>query len=64
MVGGAGANLLVVRIIGVSSGVPDGGLEDPLVLRRRVVLQEYMLDSPETSSCKRSNFNWVAERET
>ena len=46
---GTGTNLSVVRITGVSSGIPDGGLEDSLVLRGRVVLQEYMFDSPKTS---------------
>ena len=47
---------MVAWIIGVSSGVPDGGLEDPLVLRRRVVLQEYMLHSPEATARKRGDF--------
>jgi hypothetical protein len=52
----ARANLSVGRIIGVSSDIPDGGLEDPLVLGRGVMLQEYVFDSPEASSCKRSDF--------
>ena len=56
MVRGTGANLSIVRIIDVPSGVPDGGLEDPLVLGRRIVLQEYMFDSPEASPCKCGDF--------
>ena len=56
VVRGTGAHLSIVRIIDVSSGVPDGGLEDPLVLGRRIVLQEYVLDSPEASPCKRGDF--------
>lgn len=58
---------MVARIAGISSSIPDGGLEDPLVLGGRIVLQEYMFDSPETTACKRgdfwSNFSWVAEEE-
>jgi len=53
---GTGTNVLVAWIIGVSSGIPDGGLEDPLILGRRVVLQEYMLDSPEATTSKRGDF--------
>ena len=34
----ARTNLLVVWIVGATPGVPDGGLEDPLVLGRGVVL--------------------------
>ena len=56
MVRGTGANLSIVRIIDVPSGVPDGGLEDPLVLGRRIVLQKYVFDSPEASPCKRGDF--------
>lgn len=51
-----GTNVFVARILGVSSGISDCSLEDALVLRRRVVLQEYMFHPPETSPCKRSNF--------
>jgi len=62
MVRGTGTNFSVFGIVGVSSGIPDGGLEDPLVLGRRVVLQEYMFNSPETAPCKSrdfgSNFGW------
>jgi len=50
------ANLSIVRIIDVASGVPYGGLEDALVLGRRIVLQEYVFDSPEASPCKRGDF--------
>ena len=56
MVRGTGANVSIARIIGVPSGIPDGGLEDPLVLGRRVVLEEYVFDSPEAPSCKGSDF--------
>ena len=47
---------MVAWIIGASTGIPDGGLENPLVLGRRVVLQEYMLDSPEATARKRGDF--------
>ena len=56
MVRGASTNFSVVRIVGVPSDIPDGGLEDSLVLGRRIVLQKYVLDSPEASSCKGSEF--------
>lgn len=56
VVRGTRANVSVVRVIGVPSGVSDGSLEDPLVLGRRIVLQEYVFDSPKASSCKCSDF--------
>ena len=56
MVRGTRANFSIIRIIGVSSGIPYGGLEDPLALGRRIVLQEYVFNPPEASSCKRGDF--------
>ena len=50
------ANVVVCRVLCLSTGIPDGSLENPFVLGRRVVLQEYVLDSPETPSCKSSDF--------
>jgi len=50
------ANFSIFRIIGVPSSVSDGGLENSLVLGRRIMLQEYMFDSPEAPSCKGSDF--------
>ena len=51
VVRGTGANLSIVWIIDVPSGISYGGLEGSLVLGRRVVLQEYLFDSPEESPC-------------
>ena len=56
VVRGTRANFSIIRIIGVSSGIPYGGLEDSLVLGRRVVLQEYVFNPPEASSCKCGDF--------
>jgi len=56
VVRGTRTNSSVARIVDVSPGIPDSGLEDPLVLGRRVVLQEYMFDSPEASSCECGDF--------
>ena len=53
---GTGANVSIAWIIGVPSRIPNGGLEDPLVLGRRIVLEEYVFDSPEAPSCKGSDF--------
>jgi len=56
VVRGASTNLSIVRIVGVPSGISNGGLEDPLVLRRRIVLLEDVFDSPEATPCKGSDF--------
>ena len=58
MAGLARAHVLVAGIRDVlpASGVPDGGLEDALVLRGRVVLEEDVFDAPETSCCERGHF--------
>jgi len=53
---GTRTNISVVWIVGVPSSIPDGGLEDSLVLGRRIVLQEYVFDSPETSPRKGGDF--------
>ena len=49
-------NFGVVGLIGLPSRESYGGLDDTLVLFGRVVLQEYVFDSPETPSCERSDF--------
>ena len=58
---------MVVWITGVPSSIPDGGLENPFVLGRWVVLQKYMFDSPKATACERgdfrSDFCWVAKKE-
>lgn len=58
MVCGTSTNFSIAWIAGVASGISDGSLEDTLVLGRRIVLQEYVLDSPETSPCKGSDFRF------
>lgn len=51
---GVGAAHLAVRgVVDLPAGVPDGGLEDALVLGGRVVLQENVLDAPEAACCER-----------
>jgi hypothetical protein len=50
VVRGARANILVARIVGFPSSIPNGGLDNPVVLRRRIMLQEDMFDPPETPS--------------
>jgi len=62
MVGSTGAHILVLWIRDVlsSSGVSDGGLEDALVLRGRVMLEEYVFDAPEAPCGERGDFGLPA----
>lgn len=47
---------VVGRVVRLSPGIPNGGLENSLILRRRVVFLEYVFDSPKASPRERSDF--------
>jgi len=61
--GTSAANLLIGRVGAgiVSTGIANSCLQYPLVLGNRVVFQEDMFNSPETSSSESSDF-WCASR--
>jgi hypothetical protein len=62
MVGFAGADFIVLWIRDVlsSSGVSDRGLQDALVLRRWVMLEEDVFDAPEASCSECGDFGLLA----
>lgn len=49
-------DVVVGCVITLSPGIPNGGLENTLILRRRVVFLENVFDSPKASPRERSDF--------